>query len=66
VPETTKNALRKQHGQLNPFAIKAAIEQQLKLIFSQVSVTPNVRHLPGNPRKPPGQSRLNQLDFYNY
>jgi hypothetical protein len=44
VPETTKIALKKQHDQLNPFAIKANIEQQLKLIFSQVSVTPNVRH----------------------
>ncbi len=44
VPDTAKTVLRKQHDQLNPFAIKAAIEQQLKLIFSQVSVTPNVRH----------------------
>jgi len=44
VSETTKIALKKQHDQLNPFAIKANIEQQLKLIFSQVSVTPNVRH----------------------
>ena len=44
IPETTKAELRKQHEKLNPFAIKAGIEQQLKLIFSLVSVTPNVRH----------------------
>ena len=44
VPESVKAALKNQHDQLNPFAIKAAIEQQLKLIFSYVSVTPNVRH----------------------
>jgi len=44
VPETTKTVLRMQHDQLNPFAIKANIEQQLKLIFSQVLVTTNVRH----------------------
>lgn len=44
VPESVKTALRNQHEQLNPFAIKAAIEQQLKLIFSHVSVTSNVRH----------------------
>lgn len=44
VPKSVKAALKNQHDQLNPFAIKAAIEQQLKLIFSHVSVTPNVRH----------------------
>lgn len=44
VPVSVKAALKNQHDQLNPFAIKAAIEQQLKLIFSHVSVTPNVRH----------------------
>jgi hypothetical protein len=44
VPESVKDALKNQHDSLNPFAIKAAIEQQLKLIFSHVSVTPNVRH----------------------
>jgi hypothetical protein len=44
VPESDKAELKSQHDQLNPFAIKAAIEQQLKLIFSLVSVTPNVRH----------------------
>jgi len=44
VPESVKAALKNQHDQLDPFAIKAAIEQQLKLIFSHVSVTPNVRH----------------------
>lgn len=44
VPDSIKTTLKQQHDQLNPFAIKAAIEQQLKLIFSHVSVTPNVRH----------------------
>lgn len=44
VPESIKTALKVQHEQMNPFAIKADIEQQLKLIFSHVSVTPNVRH----------------------
>ncbi|WP_196435376.1 hypothetical protein [Methylomonas sp. LL1] len=43
IPEATKHALRKQHAKLNPFAIKAAIEQQLKLIFSHIQVTSNVR-----------------------
>jgi hypothetical protein len=43
IPETTKQSLREHHAKLNPFAIKAAIEQQLKLIFSQVQVTSNVR-----------------------
>lgn len=44
VPDSIKTALKEQHDQLNPFAIKAAIEQQLKFIFSHVSVTANVRH----------------------
>lgn len=44
VPEPTKDALRHQHQALNPFELKAKIEQQLKLIFSLISVTPNVRH----------------------
>lgn len=43
IPETTKQALRQQHEKLNPFALKAAIDQQLKLIFSHVTVTSNVR-----------------------
>jgi len=36
IPETTKIALKTQHDQLNPFAMKAAIGQQLKIIFSHV------------------------------
>lgn len=44
VPESTKTALRHQHQALNPFELKAKIEQQLKRIFSIISVTPNVRH----------------------
>ncbi|HLF98073.1 MAG TPA: transposase family protein [Methylococcaceae bacterium] len=44
VPEPTKEALRQHHQQLNPFEIKAQIQQHLKLIFSTISVTPNVRH----------------------
>lgn len=44
VSDSIKTALKAQHDQMNPFAIKATIEQQLKLIFSHVSVTPNVRH----------------------
>ena len=44
IPEATKIALKTQHDQLNPFAMKAAIGQQLKAIFSHVSVTPDVRH----------------------
>jgi len=44
VSDTTKQALRQQHNQLNPFELKAQIEQQLRLIFSVISVTPNVRH----------------------
>jgi hypothetical protein len=43
IPEDTKQALREHHAKLNPFALKAAIEQQLKFIFSQVQVTSNVR-----------------------
>lgn len=44
VSDSIKTALKAKHDQMNPFAIKATIEQQLKLIFSHVSVTPNVRH----------------------
>ncbi|NOU13165.1 MAG: integrase [Methylococcaceae bacterium] len=33
ISEATRNQLQEQHEKLNPFAIKAAIEQQLKLIF---------------------------------
>ena len=44
VSDATKDALRQQHNQLNPFELKAKIEQQLKLIFSVISVTPKVRH----------------------
>lgn len=43
IPDATKCLLREQHAKLNPFAINAAIEQQLKLIFSYVQVTSNVR-----------------------
>ena len=43
IPESTKHTLREHHAKLNPFALKATIEQQLKLIFSQVQVTSNVR-----------------------
>ena len=43
IPESTQHTLREHHAKLNPFALKATIEQQLKLIFSQVQVTSNVR-----------------------
>lgn len=43
IPESIKQALREHHAKLNPLAIKAVIEQQLKLIFSYVQVTSNVR-----------------------
>ena len=42
-PDDTKTALREQHAELNPFTIKAAIEQQLKIIFANILVTSNVR-----------------------
>ncbi len=44
VPEINKTKLKEQHEQLNPFTIKAEIEQKLKVIFSLVTVTNNVRH----------------------
>ena len=43
IPESTKHTLREHYAKLNPFALKATIEQQLKLIFSQVQVTSNGR-----------------------
>lgn len=38
-----KEQLKKQHEALNPFALKHQIETKLKSIFSNVSVTSNVR-----------------------
>jgi hypothetical protein len=43
IPDNNKTALWQQHDALNPFTIKAAIEQKLKTIFSLVSVSSNVR-----------------------
>jgi len=43
IPDVTKSALREQHDKLDPFVLKAAIEQQLKLIFSLIEVTSIVR-----------------------
>ena len=43
IPDDIKTALREQHAELNPFTIRAAIEAQLKIIFSNISVTSNVR-----------------------
>lgn len=43
IPDETKTALREQHAELNPFKLKIQIEQKLKVIFSHVSVTSNVR-----------------------
>jgi len=43
IPEATKTPLRKQHEALNPFELKRQIETQLKINFSMVSVTSNVR-----------------------
>jgi hypothetical protein len=43
IPEAIKQALRKHHAKLNPFALKAAIERQLKRIFSLIQITSNVR-----------------------
>jgi len=39
IDDHVKTALREQHADLNPFKLKATIEQKLKVIFSQVSVT---------------------------
>jgi len=44
ISDEIKTALREQHNELNPFKLKAQIEEQLKIIFSFVSVTSNVRH----------------------
>jgi hypothetical protein len=44
IPDDIKTALREQPAELNPFTIRAAIEAQLKIIFSNISVTSNVRH----------------------
>lgn len=43
ISDETKTALREQHARLNPFTLKAQIEAQLKIIFSFVTVTSNVR-----------------------
>ena len=43
IPDDIKTALREQPAELNPFTIRAAIEAQLKIIFSNISVTSNVR-----------------------
>ena len=43
ISDEIKTALREQHNELNPFKLKAQIEEQLKIIFSFVSVTSNVR-----------------------
>lgn len=43
IPEATLEQLRANHGALNPFDLKRRIEAKLKLIFSMVSVSSNVR-----------------------
>lgn len=43
IADEVKTALKEQHARLDPFKLKAAIEQKLKVIFSYVSVTSNVR-----------------------
>lgn len=43
IDDEIKTALREQHETLNPFTLKSQIEAQLKIIFSSVSVTSNVR-----------------------
>ena len=43
IPDDIKTALREQHAELDPFTLKAAIEQKLKVIFSSITVSSNVR-----------------------
>ena len=43
VSDEIKTALREQHAELNPFILKAQIERKLRVIFSYVSVTSNLR-----------------------
>ena len=43
LPDDIKTALREQHAELDPFTLKAAIEQKLKVIFSSITVSSNVR-----------------------
>ena len=43
IKPTVIEQLIKQHESLNPFALKQQVEAKLKLIFSNVSATSNVR-----------------------
>ena len=43
IPDDIKTALREQHAELDPFTLKAAIEQKLKVIFSSITVSSTVR-----------------------
>jgi len=43
IPEAVRKQLRANHDTLNPFDLKRRIEAKLKLIFSMVSVSSNVR-----------------------
>lgn len=43
ISNDSKDTLRLQYQQLNPFVLKQRIEQKLKRIFKYVSVTSNVR-----------------------
>lgn len=43
IPESVRLEIETLHQSLNPFDLKRRIEAKLKVIFSMVSVTPNVR-----------------------
>ncbi|KGJ89811.1 integrase catalytic domain-containing protein [Thalassotalea sp. ND16A] len=43
INRATKNKLKTQYQQLDPFQLKTKIERKLKVIFKLITVTPNVR-----------------------
>ena len=43
IDNLTKIALNQQHLSLNPFKLKANIEEKLKIIFKHLKVTSNLR-----------------------